>query len=87
VLNVALAFFIIWMGRRFPMMRGRLIGIYFIGYGFIRFVMELIRTDTTFRFLGLSRNAWVSIGVMLLGAIVLWWKRLRVEEKQYTLAR
>ena len=39
-----------------------------------------------FRFLGLSRNAWVSIGVMILGAIVLWWKRIRVEEDQYTLA-
>ena len=48
--------------------------------------MELIRTDTTFRFLGLSRNGWVSIGVMILGALVLWWRRIRVEEKEYSLA-
>jgi len=86
VLNVVLAFTIMWVGKRYPPMRGRLIGIYFIGYGAIRFSMELIRTDTTFRFLGLSRNAWVSIGVMILGAIVLWWKRIRVEEKGYSLA-
>lgn len=84
--NVALAFLIIWIGNRYPSMRGRLIGVYFLGYGFIRFLMELIRTDTTFRFLGLSRNGWVSIGVMLLGAIVLWWKRVRIEEKAYSLS-
>jgi prolipoprotein diacylglyceryl transferase len=84
--NVGLAFFIVWMGKRYPTLRGRLIGIYFLGYGLIRFLMELIRTDTTFRFLGLSRNGWVSIGVMILGAIVLWWKRVKVEEKAYTLA-
>jgi prolipoprotein diacylglyceryl transferase len=84
--NVGLALFIIWIGKRHPSMRGRLIGVYFLGYGVIRFLMELIRTDTTFRFLGLSRNGWVSIGVMILGGIVLWWRRIRVEEKDYTLA-
>jgi len=83
--NVALAFFIIWVGKRYPSMRGRLIGVYFFGYGLIRFLMELIRTDTTFRFLGLSRNGWVSIGVMLLGMLLLWWKRVKVEEKVYSL--
>jgi prolipoprotein diacylglyceryl transferase len=87
ILNVSLAFLIIWIGNRYPSMRGRLIGVYFLGYGVIRFSMELIRTDTTFRFLGLSRNAWVSIAVMILGAIVLWSKRVRVEGDRYTLAR
>ena len=84
--NVGLAFFIIWIGNRSPSMRGRLVGVYFLGYGFIRFLMELIRSDTTFRFLGLSRNAWVSMGVMILGALVLWWKRVKVEDNAYTLA-
>ena len=83
--NVGLAFFIIWIGKRRPELRGRLVGIYFLGYGFIRFLMELIRTDTTFRFLGLSRNGWVSIGVMILGAIVIWWRRVEVNEKDYSL--
>lgn len=83
--NVGLAFFIIWVGKRYPSLRGRLVGVYFLGYGLIRFLMELIRTDTTFRFLGLSRNGWVSIAVILLGAVVLWWKRVRVEEDRFSL--
>lgn len=72
--NIALAATIIWAGNRFPRLRGRLIGIYFVGYGMIRFGLELIRTDTTFRFLGLSRNGWVSIGVMIVGLVVIGWK-------------
>jgi hypothetical protein len=36
-------------------------------YAFIRFVMELLRTDTTFRFLGMSRNGWVSIAAFMFG--------------------
>ena len=48
--------------------------------------MELIRTDTTFRFLGLSRNAWVWIGVMILGALLVWWRRIKVSEEEYSLA-
>ena len=87
LLNAGLAFFIIWVGNRFPSMRGRLVGVYFLGYGLIRFLMELIRTDTTFRFIGLSRNGWVSVGVMILGAIMIWWKRIQVGEKSYSLAR
>jgi prolipoprotein diacylglyceryl transferase len=65
--NVALSVFIIWLGHRYPRLRGRLIAVYFAGYGFMRFLLELIRTDTTFRFLGLSRNGWVSAGVLILG--------------------
>lgn len=87
ILNVGLALLIIWIGNRYPSMRGRLVGVYFLGYGAIRFLMELIRTDTTFRLFGLSRNGWVSIGVMILGAIVLWWRGLRVEQDHYTLTR
>jgi prolipoprotein diacylglyceryl transferase len=86
VWNVGLAFFIIWAGRRYPSLRGRLVGIYLLGYAFIRFLTELIRTDTTYRFVGLSRNGWVSIGVMVLGALVLWWKRIEVSEQEYSLA-
>jgi prolipoprotein diacylglyceryl transferase len=84
--NVALAFFVIWLGKRFPYFRGRLIGVYFLGYGLIRFLMELIRTDTTYRFVGLSRNGWVSIGVMILGALVLTWKRITVSDEEYSSA-
>jgi len=72
--NFALSAFIIWLDRRYPALRGRLIGVYFMGYSLMRFLLELIRTDTEFRFLGLSRNGWVSIGVFILGAFIVFWK-------------
>jgi hypothetical protein len=34
-----------------------------------------MRTDTDFRFWGLSRNGWVSIGVMIIGVVILTWRR------------
>lgn len=73
--NLALAGSILLLERRHPALRGRLVGIYFVGYGVIRFLLELMRTDTTFRFLGLSRNGWVSIGVVIIGIAVLAWRR------------
>jgi len=69
--NLLLAAFIIQLSRRRPMLQGRLIGVYMIGYGILRFALELIRTDTTFRLLGLSRNGWVSAILLLMGVIVL----------------
>jgi len=69
--NLALAGLIVWLDSRYPTLRGRLIGIYLAGYAVMRFLLELIRTDTTFRFLGLSRNAWVSLAVIVIGAAVL----------------
>jgi prolipoprotein diacylglyceryl transferase len=50
---------------------GSLILIYGILYGTGRFLLELLRTDTTFRLFGLSRNAYVSIAVVLGSAILL----------------
>jgi competence protein ComEA len=43
--------------------------VYFAGYGLMRFMLELIRTDTTFRFLGLSRNGWVALAEPLVDGI------------------
>jgi hypothetical protein len=50
-------------------------------YGTGRFLMELMRTDTTFRFLGLSRNGWVSAGAVLIGAVLFWWMQQRREKR------
>ncbi|CAN5884711.1 prolipoprotein diacylglyceryl transferase [soil metagenome] len=69
--NFALVGVILWAERRFPAVRGKLIALYLIGYALMRFMLELIRTDTTFRFLGLSRNGWVSLGAILLGLALL----------------
>ena len=75
LLNLALVATILWVERRYPSVRGRLIAVYLVGYGVIRFLMELLRTDTTFRFLGLSRNGWVSLAVIAIGVAVYRWLR------------
>ena len=78
--NLALSALIIWLDRRVPSLRGKLIGVYLIGYALMRFVLELIRTDTTFRLLGLSRNGWVSLGAVLIGIVVLVWSRPETQD-------
>ena len=56
--------------------RGSLGFAYFIGYGVIRFGMEQLRIDTAERYLGLSRNSWVALLVIVIGvAGLLWWQR------------
>jgi prolipoprotein diacylglyceryl transferase len=79
--NVGLIVLILWLGRRMEWRRGRLFSVYLALYGLIRFLLELIRTDTTFRFLGLSRNGWVALGVTILGAVLFWRMRGRGEDE------
>ncbi len=63
---------ILYAERRFDLKRGASFPIYMIVYGTIRFLTELLRTDTTFRLLGISRNGYVSIAAILGGAILLY---------------
>jgi prolipoprotein diacylglyceryltransferase len=51
--------------------------LYVILYGTLRFVMELMRTDTTFRFLGMSRNGWISLGAVIVGIVAFIWMQRR----------
>jgi len=71
--NAGIIVFLLWLERKRNLRRGTLFSLYWILYGFIRFMIELLRIDTTFRFWGLSRNGWVSLGVMLGGSLLLWW--------------
>jgi hypothetical protein len=50
---------LLWLERRGAVARGRLFAAYLLAYGLGRILLEQIRTDTTFRFLGTSRNGWV----------------------------
>jgi len=79
---VVLVPFILWLERRGRLARGATLGVYAMGYAVIRFSMELLRTDTTFRFLGLSRNGWVSIAAFAFGAVWLWTMQRRGEERE-----
>jgi prolipoprotein diacylglyceryl transferase len=69
--NLVLVAVILRLQRAGRLRRGSLILVYAIGYGTIRFLLELIRTDTTFRFLGLSRNAMVSLVFVAVGIALL----------------
>jgi prolipoprotein diacylglyceryl transferase len=76
--NFALVGFLIWLDRKHVLKRkGSLFGVYAIGYGFARFLLELIRTDTTFRLFGLSRNAYVALAVVLGGSVFLFFYEKR----------
>ncbi|MEX0831015.1 MAG: prolipoprotein diacylglyceryl transferase [Nitriliruptoraceae bacterium] len=60
-----------WLRRR-----GSLLWCYLIGYGIGRGWIEALRVDTVERYLGLSRNNWIAIAVVLAGtAGLVWWER------------
>jgi prolipoprotein diacylglyceryl transferase len=72
--NLLLVAVLILLGRRLK--RGSLMFVYAIGYGVLRFAMEQIRTDERAFEVLFSANAWVSIGILLVGvAGLLWWRR------------
>jgi prolipoprotein diacylglyceryl transferase len=60
--------------RRRSLRAGSLMFVYAMGYGVLRFCTELIRTDTTFRIFGISRNGWVAVLILLLGIAGLVWR-------------
>ncbi len=57
--------------RRGVLVRGRLFLGYLLAYGIGRFLLEQLRTDTTFRILGLSRNAWIATALAVGATIAL----------------
>jgi prolipoprotein diacylglyceryl transferase len=56
---------------------GSLALLYLILYGAGRFLLELLRTDTTYRLFGLSRNAYVSLAVVVGGSVWLYLRERR----------
>lgn len=57
--------------RRGVLVRGRLFLGYLLAYGIGRFLLEQLRTDTTFRILGLSRNGWIATALVVGATIAL----------------
>jgi prolipoprotein diacylglyceryl transferase len=72
---------ILVLERRGKLAKGASIPLYLIIYGTGRFLMELMRTDTTFRLVGLSRNGWISAGAVLFGIGLFWWMQRRGEPR------
>jgi prolipoprotein diacylglyceryl transferase len=79
--NLALVAVLLWADRRRVdgqrwLRRGSLGFLYLIGYGVGRFWTELLRIDTAERYVGLSRNNWVALAVILIGVVgLVWWER------------
>jgi prolipoprotein diacylglyceryl transferase len=78
--NLVLVAVILRLQRRGRLRKGSLILVYAVGYGIIRFLLELIRTDTEFRLLGLSRNAFVALAFVLVGLLLLRRLQRRVDD-------
>ena len=70
---------ILLLERRGKLYKGAAFPLYLILYGTGRFLMELLRTDTTFRVLGVSRNGWVSLLAVAVGIAVFVWMQRRRE--------
>jgi prolipoprotein diacylglyceryl transferase len=69
LLNLIVVGLIIWIEKRFKPAPGSLFTVYLVLYGIVRFLMELLRTDTDYRLAGISRNGWISLVVAVGGTI------------------
>ncbi|MCL1598793.1 MAG: prolipoprotein diacylglyceryl transferase, partial [Actinomycetia bacterium] len=72
---------ILILEKKGKLAKGVSFGLYITMYAFIRFWMELLRTDTTFRLFGLSRNGWVSLLAFIGGVAWVWWMQKRAEKR------
>ncbi len=63
---VALGFALLWIDKRFTLVRGQLFWLYAGGYVVFRFVMEEMRIDPAHTIGPLRVNAWVSIAVFVI---------------------
>jgi prolipoprotein diacylglyceryl transferase len=72
--NLALAGFIVVMGRRIVLKPGRWFAVYVMGYGLGRLWVESLRIDFATEVLGLRVNIWISLLAIAGGALWLFWR-------------
>jgi len=72
---------ILRLEKRGKLAKGASFGVYIVMYSFIRFSMELLRTDTTFRLFGISRNGWLSVLAFAAGWVWIWYMQKRAEKR------
>lgn len=79
--NLALAGVLLWVDRRrvdgrVRLRRGSLGFLYLAGYGLGRFWIEWLRIDVPDTYLGLTRNNWYALAILMVGvAGAAWWQR------------
>lgn len=69
ILNLIVVGLILWIEKRFKPAPGSLFTVYLVLYGIVRFLMELLRTDTDYRLAGISRNGWIALATAIGGTI------------------
>ena len=68
---------LLWLSARRALRTGSIVLAYLGLYAVGRFLLELIRTDTTYRLFGLSRNAYVSLAVVVGAGAWLYLREIR----------
>ncbi|WKB52660.1 prolipoprotein diacylglyceryl transferase [Eleftheria terrae] len=71
-----LLFVLLWLYARKPRATGQVSGAFLFGYGTFRFIAEYFREPDRFLnllALGLSMGQWLSVPMMLAGALIWWW--------------
>jgi prolipoprotein diacylglyceryl transferase len=69
--NLGIVGVLLWVDRRHRLRTGSLVLVYGALYGTGRFLLEQLRTDTTWRLFGLSRNAYVALALVVVCVTVL----------------
>lgn len=82
--NLGLASTLLFVDRRGWLPRGRLIAIYFIGYGIGRAWVEALRIDPANEILGLRINLWMSLALVIGGLVILAWPKSEVDTEPET---
>jgi phosphatidylglycerol---prolipoprotein diacylglyceryl transferase len=77
LLNLVLFFILYKLAFKNILKRGTLTLVYFIGYGIIRFFMEFIRIDDTLLVFGMRLPQVISIGLISLALILIYYLNLR----------
>ncbi len=72
IFDIALAFGLIWLGKRGKVRRPGLFALYVVGYSAFRIFEESLRVDPSEHFLGLRLNMYVAIVLTLGGALWFW---------------
>jgi prolipoprotein diacylglyceryl transferase len=68
---------LILVERHFKLQWGKLFASYLIYYSFGRALIEMIRIDPAYVFLGLRTNVWSAIAGLVAGLALLWWLNRR----------
>lgn len=69
ICNIVICLFLLKVDKARKLACGQLFSLYMICYGTVRFLLEFVRIDVAYEFLGIRFNAWAALVVVLVGII------------------